>query len=279
MVICLQLLYDAGLPEEVRIRRFALQRHLAVLSISSLEATASGKGCWNVEAGVPGEDDVTSVAAILQRIQAKDPFLAGKPVFVLGVSSGGALALLLPKFLSSIDGLVVQIMGLPMEVLGQPAAYNYGYPPTVFMHMPRDKRLAEQIEQDKQLLESWNVSVAEIKVHPRQVTSEFLNFHAPNAFGGSTRSFERTGAIVSRLQDEGFLDAHGMLKIDPRLNLVEWTKAVRPIVGKRASLTPDQSPLTELLNLAYARHEIVSDGVDSALEWLQNGGNGELLLR
>lgn len=42
------------------------------------------------------------------------------------------------------------------------------------------------------------------------------------------------------------------------------------------SLEPDASPLTELLNVAWAGHEIISNGVDSALTWLESGGKMDL---
>lgn len=34
-------------------------------------------------------------------------------------------------------------------------------------------------------------------------------------------------------------------------------------------LAPDISPLSEILNLAYAQHEIVSDTTDAMLDWFE----------
>ncbi len=38
------------------------------------------------------------------------------------------------------------------------------------------------------------------------------------------------------------------------------------------SLEPDASGVAQLLNVAYARHELTSDSVDISLAWLEAGG-------
>ena len=97
----------------------------------------------------------------------------------------------------------------------------------------------------------------------------------------------------------------GLLIEDPRSTGQRWRKALQPVVGDRVSLLPDVSPVAEvgrrggreacwlrdlkpadvwpkpprpaptplqLLNVAYARHELVSDTTDVSLAWLEAGG-------
>lgn len=63
----------------------------------------------------------------------------------------------------------------------------------------------------------------------------------------------------------------------------DWRSAVTGVPGIGGlRLSADESPLSELLNLAWAGHEIVSDHTRAALAWLAAGGKGssmEQLLR
>lgn len=63
----------------------------------------------------------------------------------------------------------------------------------------------------------------------------------------------------------------GFLKDDPRTTRQLWQAALQPVVGS-LSLEPDASGVAQLLNVAYARHELTSDSVDISLAWLEAGG-------
>ena len=63
----------------------------------------------------------------------------------------------------------------------------------------------------------------------------------------------------------------GFLKADPRSSASNWRALVQPVAGG-LSLEADVSPLAELLNVAWARHEIVSDHTAASLAWLEAGG-------
>jgi hypothetical protein len=63
----------------------------------------------------------------------------------------------------------------------------------------------------------------------------------------------------------------GQLQVEPRSSASPWRRLVQPVVGNM-SLAGDESHLSELLNVAYARHELVSDHLDAALSWLEAGG-------
>lgn len=63
----------------------------------------------------------------------------------------------------------------------------------------------------------------------------------------------------------------GFLLKEPRSSASGWRALVRPVVGGM-SLEADVSPLAELLNVAFARHELTSDHTDAALAWLEAHG-------
>lgn len=260
----------AGLPEEMRIRQAVLKRKLGVVAISSLHATEHGKGCWTLERGDhPGWDDLVSVHSILNVIFKKltlNP--AATRIYLLGVSSGGAFAMILPQ-LMQVDGLIIQIMGLPSSILAATlaeasASQSTSYPPTVFMHMPKDGHVGSLVESNINDLKLSGFKATQIRRNSVSVTSDYLRSRAPSVF-----SDELANDIVDKLDKDGFLDVNGLLKADPRLTYKSWTKSVGPLLNESISLVSDSSPLTELLNLAWAGHEIMSDGVVEALKWLQ----------
>lgn len=258
----------------MRIRQAVLKRKLGVIAISSLHATAHGKGCWTLEKGnQPGSDDLVSVYSILNVVFTKIKVvnLVATPVYLLGVSSGAAFAMMLPQ-LMRVDGSIVQIMGLPsttlQAVLAEASTNNLslGYPPSIFMHMPRDEDMASRVESNIKMLKDSGVRATQVRRNPVAVTSDYLRSRAPQVFNEQIAN-----DIVVKLAEDGFLDDNGFLKSDPRLTYKAWTKSVGPVVGGSISLMSDASPLTELLNLAWAQHEIMSDGVVEGLAWLKNG--------
>ncbi|KAL4536941.1 hypothetical protein Ndes2526A_g06440 [Nannochloris sp. 'desiccata'] len=271
-----------GLPEEQRTRKLAVNHHsLAVVAISSLQATHEGKGCWDPQHGTtPGQDDLSSVAAIIENLIADhEPQLQKLPIYALGVSSGGSLALLLPKVMQ-LAGICSQIMAIyPQELESvlntstrlQQKERHFKYPPTIFMHMPRDIHTASYVKQDVAALQSAHIPVEVAETAARPLTSNFLTLHSDGQI-----SHNLAIGIVGALQLHNLLDTKGFLVNDPRKSRGEWVKAVEPVTENFLSLEPDKSPLMTLMNVAFAGHEIITSGLDSALKWLEHGGQGDL---
>ena len=60
-----------------------------------------------------------------------------------------------------------------------------------------------------------------------------------------------------------------------------WQKALRdngPALMASISLSKDDSPVFEELNVAFAQHELVSDPVGDVLDWFQHKTDGPKLL-
>ena len=287
-----------GLSEEQRTRKLALKHSLAVVAVSSLQATYHGKGCWNPHLSTDpsknsADDDLSSVAAILNILVTKDePQLKNLPIYALGVSSGGTVALFLPKVMK-LAGICAQIMAVNPDELeklilsSSSSTHNNGnahststqlhqnkfaYPPTMFMHMPRDERTAFYVEKDAAVLQKLNIPVAVMQTAPRPLTTNFLTHHSDGQI-----SYDLAVAIVGDLRHHKLLDVQGMVVKDPRHYREEWVAAVEPVTENFISLESSVSPLSTLMNVAYGWHDIITSGLDSALKWLESGGQGDLV--
>ena len=87
-------------------------------------------------------------------------------------------------------------------------------------------------------------------------------------------SREMAEKAFQALRDGGFVDASGFLVDDPRRT--NWRDAVRPVVPEAVdSLVADASPVSEVLNVAWARHEFT----DAHLEEQMPIGLGRRLRR
>ena len=138
------------------------------------------------------------------------------------------------------------------------------YPPTLIVHMPRDERIAGMVVAALEALKASGTPAAEIRVSPRPVTADWLATASEGSISG-----KMAAEIVKALRDGAMLDDAGMLLSDPRAR--KWRPLVQPLVGNM-SLASDRSPLPELLNRAYARHEIVNEYTAACLTWLEGGG-------
>jgi hypothetical protein len=110
-------------------------------------------------------------------------------------------------------------------------------------------------------------------VEPQLFTSRIRGLELPTA-----RQLHR------RLVEAQLLDGDGFLRYDPRRS--DWRQAVADDAalaqklpglapGVADTLQPDESPLAEVLNVAWAMHEIVSDHNRQALQWILHGGHSK----
>lgn len=222
--------FTAGLPEELRIRAITLRRRLAFVALSSLDRHT---GCWDAEG------DAGLAAAVAELLAAHG--LSGKPLYVFGASSGGAMALLLPRHAAAlpaplpVSGVVSEIMAVGLEYLDKLPGGG-AYPPTAFVHMPRDADTAARVAEAVGALSEAGTPVAEVQIKPRAVTPEFLA-------GRSAALRKRGGAarVVRALLKGDMLDGHGYQQRDPRGG--QWRAVVHEAVTSVATAA-DSSDLS-----------------------------------
>ena len=120
--------------------------------------------------------------------------------------------LILPRTMQ-LEGIIAQIMAVLPDDLHKKQQGKLGFihPPTVFMHMPRDSRIASFVATDVAVLASRNVPAAELEINPRPVTPQFLHQHSQ---GRITRDMATN--ITIALRKGKFINEEGMLLEDPR---------------------------------------------------------------
>lgn len=249
-----------GLPEEVRISSAIVTAGWAAIAVSSADRTSFR--CWDFET------DETRVVHALAEFR-EEHRLNHLPLAAFGVSSGGALVLQLAKVVP-LHAIVSQIMAIPPSYLvgfgGAP------FPPTLFIHMPRDRRTAAGVRRCVRWLNQTGVRAAEIGVLPLQIHPGFF-CRIPGI--GEPLSHRLRRSLAPMLGDDGWLRG------DPReggwRDLVRADREVasrlpgtRP--GVADSLEPDVSPLSEVLNVAWAAHEITGDYMQDTMMWIGMAG-------
>jgi len=223
-----------GLPEEVSLRRYALSRGYVVMSVSGGSGVQS---CWY------GNSDVPKVAKAVAHVRQEEKLGPEMPLFALGASSGGDFVGLLPGADSSSLGKLACIVP---EVMSVDSEVNANVP-TLFIHMPKDKRTAAGVQENIQDLKSRNVRVSEIRAEPQKITEEFLM---------KCMDAKKAQQLVKVYQEDGIIDSDGFLTNDGRSRF--WTGSAEKVLGTSESLVPDESCLSELMNVAWAMHEFTS---------------------
>lgn len=247
-----------GLPEEMTIARHAAEAGLVLAAPSSSNRE---RKCWR-----PG-DDGPRLVHVVESLTQQHP---GVPLFVFGASSGGAMALVLPRYVPDINAIVAQIMALPSSALSTVIESLSGkkYPPTLFLHMARDEHTSARVDENKKVLSENGVPVHSLTLSPAKVTAKYI---------GAKLGIPSTAAqiIVARLTSAGVLTDEGELVEDPRMS--DWRDAVHGLTELGGdTLVPDSSPLSEVLNVAWAMHEIFSDADDAMFKWFNRIHQGSV---
>ena len=236
----------AGLPVETRIVGAALARGWAVVAVTSEDR---GSGCWS-------GGDAPRVAAAIDHVRAASD--AGPLTAALGASSGGAMATAVP----GVGAAVAQVMA-------SHARLDATHPPVRFVHMARDDRTAQRVARQLDRLREARVDAGEYVVHPEPVTADALFQRGPGPGGRVLPTRALAAAAAKALEDGGFLDGEKRLTEDPRRS--QWRAALRPVVPRDVdSFVADESPVSEVLNAAWAAHEFTDAFLDETLDWLDS---------
>jgi len=244
-----------GLPEEKRIASAALEAGYLPLAFSS--ADREGSRCWRPEADGP------RVALALEQLLARFK-LQSLPRLALGASSGGGFVALLPLYSPGFAALCIQIMAAHAGQLIHP---NHTYPPSLWVHMPRDEAMARGVEGAISALSTAGFVARQIRVAPQAMDSGTLLRRVGPPYNSTS-----SAAAFDALSSAKLLDAGGMLLSDPRSS--DWREALAAAAQgngvlaaalEEDSLEPDRSALAETLNVLWARHEIVADAMPEVL--------------
>lgn len=231
-----------GLPEERRLVLHALSRRFSVLTISS-----AGK-CWTM-----GKE--RSVVNDTIRWWVKKHNLEKLPLVALGASSGGYFVSALATDLkfSSIALMIAEGVFDQIDI-------TENYPPTLFVHMPKDIYRHKKISEYTEILRDKGVDVAEIECMEFPLSQNYLADTIPGLNEAvSTKLFKL-------FQEKGIIDKKGYMKRDGRAT--PWKEAVK----EDKTIMLDRNLLhhvQEELNLAFAYHEMTSVQSEQIFKWFE----------
>ncbi|KAG0488966.1 hypothetical protein HPP92_007777 [Vanilla planifolia] len=232
-----------GLPEERLLVLHALERKFAVLTISSV-----GK-CWTF-----GKEIETVKWIIMHWITTNK--LEKLPLVALGASSGGHFVSALATEMR-FSSIVLMIA----EGLFDPSVMLKDYPPTLFLHMPKDTRRMRMIAANMETLRRMGVDVKEVRCFEFPLTPNYFSDRIPGLnLACSVQFFEM-------LRDRGFVDALGYMRKDGRAT--QWKKALKEkhCFSEKHQL---KDHIQEELNLAFAYHEMTSLQSDDIFGWFDS---------
>ncbi|KAH1038361.1 hypothetical protein J1N35_040104 [Gossypium stocksii] len=232
-----------GLPEERLLVLHALARKFAVLTISS-----AGR-CWAF-----GEERLIVEDIITWWVKRQN--LGKLPLVALGASSGGYFVSAIANELkfSSITLMIAEGLFDHMEI-------REDYPPTLFVHMPKDLRRQQKITEFIEVLRNKEVDVAEIECMELPLSPTFLSDRIP----GLDQTISAT--LFNLFREKGFVDENGYMKRDGRAT--RWKDALQD--SKPNFLEKDLvHPVEEELNLAFAYHEMTSLQSEEIFKWFES---------
>ncbi|OMO60802.1 hypothetical protein COLO4_33735 [Corchorus olitorius] len=232
-----------GWPEERLITLHALARKYAVLTVSS-----AGE-CWTF-------DKEKLIVEDIIRWWVKRQKLEKLPLVALGASSGGYFVSALANDLkfSSITLMIIEGLFDQMDIIE-------GYPPTLFVHMPKDVSRHQKITEFMQVLKNKGVEVSEIECMELPLSPTFLSDRIPGL------NHTVSARLFNLFKEKGFIDENGYMKRDGRAT--SWRKALQE--SKITVLKKDlEHPVQEELNLAFAYHEMTSLQSEQIFNWFES---------
>ncbi|MCD7469945.1 hypothetical protein HAX54_009365 [Datura stramonium] len=231
-----------GLPEERLITLNALARKFAVIAVSSAGT------CWSFK------EERFIVKDIIEWWVAKQK-LQSLPLVALGASSGGYFVSILATDVRFSSIVVMIIEGL-YDQMDIPVSY----PPTLFVHMPKDKSRMQKLERYMILLKGKGIDVAEVKCLEFPLSPNFFADRIPSIDAATSAK------LFSLFQEKGFIDKSGFMTNDGRD--IHWNETLQ----EREIILPDKSlvnHIQEEMNLAFAFHEMTSLQSEKIFNWFE----------
>lgn len=234
-----------GLPEEKRIVARLVQEGYIPIAVSSQDRL--GSRCW-------AETDITPVTKAIKIVREKLN-LPTQPLFAFGASSGGTFVSRLGidpanGFLATAPQLLIKTEPRSAEKKAASIFFTY-------MARGRTRLMYEQVAEE---YERAGFNIRSRFLPPVPVISTFFSDRI------ETISTETSRKMVDALKKEGYLDKAGMPQDNPRGS--SWRLSLQKFAGSD-SLVADESPISEVMNVAFAQHEMSSDIVDEMIDFFK----------
>ncbi|AET00416.1 putative alpha/Beta hydrolase [Medicago truncatula] len=232
-----------GLPEERLLVLHGLAQGFAVITISSANR------CWSFG------KELLVVKDILEWWIGKRK-LEKLPLVALGASSGGYFVSLLAssKKFNSIVLMIAEGMFDEIDI-------NEDYPPTLFVHMPKDLYRQQKIDEYVMVLKDKGIDAGVVECMEFPLSPDTLADRIP----GIDQTLSRN--LFEIFKEKGFIDEKGYMRKDGRK--MKWQN----ILDERKNLLIDKHlipHIQEELNLAFSYHEMTSVHSDQIFKWFES---------
>ncbi|KAK7300133.1 hypothetical protein RJT34_10968 [Clitoria ternatea] len=232
-----------GLPEERLLVLHGLAQGFAVITISS------SRRCWTLGEEVLLIKDIIEWWVHRRKLQKL-------PLVALGASSGGYFVSVLANNMK-FSSVVLMIAEGRFEEID----IKRDYPPTLFVHMPKDLFRQQKIDEYVEVLKDKGVDVGVVECTEFPLSPNLLGDRIP----GLDQTLSRR--LFEFFQEKGFIDQNGYMKKDGRQ--IKWKKALEE--KKTLLLDKHMVPhVQEELNLAFAYHEMTSVHSDQIFNWFES---------
>jgi hypothetical protein len=259
-----------GLTEDVCHTKQALARGYAVLVAWPVDRAFPGQYCWS------SGDDGRQLVQVLEEFVAAHG-LADKPVYAMGASSGGRLALLLPGLVQAHGTRGLRVEGVLAQVSSNTEVAEVvrglrRFPPIVWVAMGDDPGRGEAARVRQRVAQYSRHGRAAMAVSPpRPVTPTYFSDRHPDI------SPAQSAQLAGALRDAGLVDARGAFVAEFKKNKAWVGKLRRRLPWLRDSpayaLGPTKaSAILQAMLVAEGRHEHVCDYLTAALAWFEQGG-------
>mmetsp|Transcript_3666 Transcript_3666/g.6426 ORF Transcript_3666/g.6426 Transcript_3666/m.6426 type:complete len:366 (-) Transcript_3666:1311-2408(-) len=239
-----------GLPEELKMVQYALENNYAVIAMDSSDRSSK---CWNLA-------DVPEVVKVLDFFMTQEqPSLKDKKVVAIGISSGGSLLSHLVEALP-LAAISVQVAHLSSHAISNlnSGSREWKHPPSLLIYMQSPAAKTTEIE----TLRQNGIQAEMIQAQKLPITALYFT----RRISGFPPRLSRS--IYTALKENAFIDEQGYLVSDPRRS--DWRKIVKGAlegVDHTDTLRPDQSAISEVLNVAYCYHEITAEHMTETFEF------------
>lgn len=239
-----------GFPEDVSHTRQVLARGYAMLVLAAADTRMN---CWS-----SGPDEAAVVESVSAFVAAKG--LAGKPVYMMGASSGAGLALRVqPSMRVKVSGIVAEV-----NTRNPPSS---GAPPCVWVCLQRDTRSQAEARELAAELGRRGTPAAVAVAPTRAITATYFQERVPGVTAAQSRE------LLAALQKLGQVDARGNLTKDPKTSGA--VPRLRGMLSWQPVLDLHDSAIWQALLVAWAYHEHISDYTTAALMWFESGGKAD----
>jgi len=233
----------------------ALSGGWTVLALSSADRT--GSRCWDSR-GLSENVDLARVhAAVSLFIEAQN--LQGAMISAMGASSGGHFVTLLAQARQiPLNAIALYVSPGNRRILRE---VDTDWPPTVFVHMPRDTGAATIIRRNVEILQIKGVPATAVECTERPVTTQtFVRLLAvPD---------EVAQHIINVLVESGVVAQDGTVMVDGRQGRRVWQRSLEGQPALAQELYPLTREISEILNSHYAMHEMTSYHAAAVVAWL-----------